>query len=50
LARWPSVNEKPGLTMELGDNTIAIAVAGDNAKLKFWEKYYSRPHPPLPRP
>ena len=50
LARWPSVNEKPGLTMELGDNTIAIAVTGDNAKLKFWEKYYSRPHPPLPRP
>ena len=50
LAKWPSVNENPGLTMELGDNTMAIAVAGDNAKLKFWEKYYSRPHPPLPRP
>ena len=50
LARWPAVNEKPGLTMELGDKAGAIPVAGDDAKLKFWERYYSRPHPPLPRP
>jgi para-nitrobenzyl esterase len=50
LARWPAASEKPGLTMELGDKTGAIPVAGDDAKLKFWEKYYSRPHPPLPRP
>jgi len=50
LARWSAVNEKPGFTMELGDKTVAIPVAGSDAKLKFWEKYYSRPHPPLPRP
>ena len=50
LARWPSVSEKPGLTMELGDQTGAIPVAGSDAKLKFWEQYYSKPHPPLPRP
>jgi para-nitrobenzyl esterase len=50
LARWPAVNEKPGLTMELGEKTGAIPVAGDDAKLNFWKKYYSRPHPPLPRP
>jgi para-nitrobenzyl esterase len=50
LPRWPAVNEKPGLTMELGDRTGAIPVAEDDTKLKFWEKYYSRPHPPLPRP
>ncbi len=50
LARWPAVNEKPGFTMELGDKTVAIPVASNDAKLKFWEKYYSRPRPPLPRP
>jgi len=50
LARWPAVGERPGLTMELGDKTAAIPVAGSDLKLKFWEKYYSRPHPPLPRP
>jgi carboxylesterase type B len=50
LATWPAVSEKPGLTMELGDKTVAIPVAGSDPKLKFWEKYYSRPHPPLPRP
>ncbi len=50
LPKWPSVSEKPGLTMELGDKTTPILVAGNDAKLKFWEKYYSRPHPPLPRP
>jgi para-nitrobenzyl esterase len=48
LARWPAVSEKPGFTMELGDKTVAMPVAGSDAKLKFWEKYYSRP--PLPRP
>jgi carboxylesterase type B len=48
LARWPAVSEKPGFTMELGDKTAAMPVAGSDAKLKFWEKYYSRP--PLPRP
>jgi hypothetical protein len=36
--------------MEVGDKTGAIPVAGTEAKLKFWEKYYSMPHPPLPRP
>jgi para-nitrobenzyl esterase len=49
LAKWPAVSEKPGLTMELGDKAVAIAVAGSDAKLKFWEKYYSSPRPPLPQ-
>jgi para-nitrobenzyl esterase len=50
LASWAAISEKPGFTMELGDKTAAIPVAGNETKLKFWEKYYSRPHPPLPRP
>jgi para-nitrobenzyl esterase len=50
LARWAAVGEKPGLTMELGDKAVAIPVAGSDARLEFWEKYYSRPRPPLPRP
>jgi para-nitrobenzyl esterase len=50
LARWAAVGETPGFTMELGDKMGAIQVAGSDAKLKFWEKYYSRPRPPLPRP
>ena len=50
LARWPAVGEKPGFTMELGDNTAAIPIAGSDPKLKFWERYYSKPHSPLPRP
>jgi hypothetical protein len=31
--------------MELGDKAVAIPVAGNDGSLKFWEKYYSRPHP-----
>ena len=50
LATWRSVGDKPGFTMELGDKTVAIPVAGSDAKQKFWQRYYSRPHPPLPRP
>jgi para-nitrobenzyl esterase len=50
LAKWPAVSEKTSLTMELGDKTAAIPVAGSDARLKFWETYYSRPRPPLPRP
>ena len=50
LSRWPAVSEKPAFTMELGDKTAPIPVAGDDAKLKFWKKYHSRPRPPLPRP
>lgn len=50
LARWSAVSEKPAFTMELGDNTAAIPVAGSDPKLKFWERYYSKPNSPLPRP
>jgi para-nitrobenzyl esterase len=50
LPKWPAVSEKRGFTMELGDKTAPIPVAGDDAKLKFWEKYHSRPRAPLPRP
>jgi para-nitrobenzyl esterase len=48
LAHWPSTNEKPATTMELGDKAAAIPVAGDAAKLAFFEKYFSRPRPGLP--
>jgi len=50
LAKWPAVAETAGLTMELGDKTGPISVAGGDARIKFWEKYYSKPRPPLPRP
>lgn len=49
LAHWPSVSEKPGMTMELGDKNAPISVAGDKAKEEFFTKFFSKP-PPAPRP
>jgi carboxylesterase type B len=39
LAHWPSVSEKPGMVMEVGDKFGPIFVAGDKAKQEFMEKY-----------
>jgi len=41
LPRWPAVNEKPGFTMEVGDTTAPIPVAGSDAKRKLLEKYFA---------
>lgn len=35
LPHWPSVSEQPATTMEIGDHTGAIPVAGSPAKLAF---------------
>lgn len=45
LAHWPSTSEDPGTTMEVGDKYEPIPVAGDKAKLQFFEEYFARPHP-----
>jgi len=42
LAAWPAVDEKPGATMELGDKTAVIPVAGDKAKFSFFERYFTQ--------
>ncbi len=41
LPVWPAVNDKPQV-MEVGDNNAPVALAGDPAKLAFFEKYLSR--------
>jgi carboxylesterase type B len=43
LPRWPSVSDQTATTMEVGDQTAPIPVAGDKAKLAFFEKHFSRP-------
>jgi para-nitrobenzyl esterase len=45
LPGWPSVGEKPGMTMELGDKTAPISVAGDKAKEEFFSEFLSKPRP-----
>jgi para-nitrobenzyl esterase len=45
LAHWPSTAEQPGMTMEIGNKYEPIPITGDKAKLQFFEKYYSAPHP-----
>lgn len=45
LAHWPSVSEKPGMTMELGDKNAPISIAGDKAKEEFFTKFFLKPAP-----
>jgi para-nitrobenzyl esterase len=45
LPHWPSVSEAPGMTMEVGDTFAVIPVAGDKAKLAFYEKYFGKSRP-----
>ena len=49
LPRWPAVSEQPATTMEIGDKTAAIPVAGDKTKLAFFETFFSRPSAPPAR-
>jgi carboxylesterase type B len=42
LPHWPAVNEKSGYTMEVGDTTAAIPVAGSEAKRKLLDKFFAR--------
>jgi para-nitrobenzyl esterase len=42
LPHWPSVAEQPATTMEIGDHTGAIPVAGSPAKLEFMRKVLRR--------
>jgi len=47
LPHWPAVGETAGTTMEVGDRNAPVPVAGDQAKLAFWEKYLSKPLPSM---
>jgi carboxylesterase type B len=42
LPRWPAVGERPAITMEVGDKDATVPVAGSEAKLAFFEKYFGR--------
>lgn len=42
LPRWPAVSEKPETTMQIGDGTNVIRVAGSAAKVEFWKQYFAR--------
>ena len=45
LPHWPAVNERPGMTMELGDKAAPIPVAGTKDKLSFYQEYFARTAP-----
>ncbi len=45
LPHWPSVSEKPGMTMEVGDTTAPIRIAGSKAKEEFFTEFFSNPRP-----
>ncbi|HEY1341444.1 MAG TPA: carboxylesterase family protein [Bryobacteraceae bacterium] len=40
LPHWPAVDEQPATTMEVGDRNAPVGVAGDKAKLAFFEKFF----------
>jgi para-nitrobenzyl esterase len=42
LPKWPSVAQKPWMTMEVGDHFRPIPVAGDKAKQNFFQKFFAR--------
>jgi para-nitrobenzyl esterase len=42
LPRWPAVSQKPETTMQIGDDTNVIPVAGSRAKIEFWKQYFAR--------
>jgi para-nitrobenzyl esterase len=48
LPHWPAVSEKASTTMQIGDVTEAIPLAGSSARLEFWQQYFSRPRPAQP--
>jgi carboxylesterase type B len=48
LPLWPAVGEKPATTMQIGDTTEAIPLAGSPAKLEFWQQYFAKPRPAQP--
>jgi para-nitrobenzyl esterase len=49
LPHWPAaVSEKPETTMQIGDETTAIAIVSSPARLAFWREYFSKPRPPQP--
>jgi para-nitrobenzyl esterase len=50
LPYWPAVSAKAALTMQLGDATGPIPVAGSEAKLKFLEQVLMMPAPTGARP
>ena len=48
LPHWPAVSEKPNTTMQTGEVTAAIPLAGAPARLEFWEQYFAHPRPAQP--
>lgn len=48
LPHWPTVRERPGTTMELGDKNAPIPVAGSKEKLELMESILRRPVPASP--
>ncbi|HTS63901.1 MAG TPA: carboxylesterase family protein [Candidatus Acidoferrales bacterium] len=46
LPHWPAVGEQPRTTMEIGERCASIPVAGDAAKLAFFEKFFAMPRSP----
>ena len=43
LPHWPAVSEKTETTMQIGDGTSAIPVAGSRGRMEFWREYFARP-------
>jgi len=48
LPHWPAVREDPGSTMQIGDETKPIPLAGSEGKLEFWREVVLAPRPAQP--
>lgn len=44
LPHWPSTQEQPASTMEVGDTNNPIPVAGSKEKLEFFQEWFARPN------
>ena len=42
LPHWPAAGEKPDFTMEVGDRTAPIPIAGSEAKRQLLEKFFAK--------
>jgi para-nitrobenzyl esterase len=49
LPRWPAVNKDSAQTMQIGDRTAVIPVAGSAAKRAFFERFFAIPTAPVTR-
>ena len=50
LPHWPAVEQKPNMTMQVGDATGPIPIAASPARIDFWLEYFTHPRTPATPP